>query len=190
MSARIVARLLAVSGVAMTAVACGSDSGGAPNSGRPRLTDAGRTAAPSLSDADAPAAVLPIGRKADVGGEGVSVQVKSVDIQTGGTTLLKTTLRLENTSSRSASSPDIGILCSGNGELGGYFIGSSLTVGGSLPATSFKEGFLLLGIPGAATGDDKPCAKPAFIAAQDYGGTEIRWRLPDQFIAPLNRGSN
>ena len=119
----------------------------------------------------------------------------NVPLTVGGDDLgpwLVTLVRVENRGSADQSMPNIGIVCTGSTEMGGYQAGSTISLTTSLPAGSYREGTLNLLLPhDRRTGTPVPsCATPAYVQAlplvTDSATRPVRVQIPDAAVTSLN----
>jgi hypothetical protein len=105
---------------------------------------------------------------------------------------LVTPVRVENRGSVDQSMPNMGIVCMGSTDMGGYQAGSTVKLTDTLPAGSYREGTLNLLLPhDSRTGTPVPsCATPAYVQAiplvTDSTTKPVRVQVPDATIASLN----
>jgi hypothetical protein len=105
---------------------------------------------------------------------------------------LVTPVRVENRGKADQSMPNIGIVCMGSTEVGGYQAGSTMSLTDTLPAGSYREGSLNLLLPkDSRTGTAVPArATPAYVQAiplvTDSSTKPVRVAIPDATVASLN----
>lgn len=103
-------------------------------------------------------------------------------------------LRIESPSDSDIQFLDVGIVCAGNDETGGWQANSTLDLNAEVPAETFDEGTVNLLLPGDGRfGEEIPeCATPAAIrispVPDPMTGTEVPAvvALPDELIADIN----
>lgn len=104
--------------------------------------------------------------------------------------------RVENHGTQDAQPPNIGIRCNGGvGKQGYPQAGSTLDLAKPLPSGTFRQGSLLLLLPGdTRAGEPVPvCKPPAFIEAtplitmNDGSTPTVRVPLADALVAKLNK---
>jgi hypothetical protein len=105
---------------------------------------------------------------------------------------LVTPVRVENRGSADQSMPNIGIVCMGSTEMGGYQAGSTAKLTDTLPTGSYRQGTLNLLLPhDSRTGTPVPsCGTPAYVQAiplvTDTSTKPVRVQIPDATVASLN----
>jgi hypothetical protein len=104
-------------------------------------------------------------------------------------------VRVENTGSQGRANPNIGIVCAGSEQTGGWQAASTFNVGQSLPAGSFDEGDVNLLLPGdSRSGQAVPsCKTPAVVRVSTTGVVTGRggpaggyWSIADDLVGGLN----
>ena len=89
--------------------------------------------------------------------------------------------------------PNIGIVCMGSTEMGGYQAESTVSLSDTLPGGSYRQGTLnLLLPPDSRTGTPVPaCATPAYVQAIPYvSGSSTKpvgVQIPEATVASLNQ---
>ena len=105
---------------------------------------------------------------------------------------LVTPVRVENRGKADQSMPNIGIVCMGSTEMGGYQAESTVSLSDTLPGGSYRQGTLnLLLPPDSRTGTPVPaCATPAYVQAIPYvsgsATKPVGVQMPEATVASLN----
>lgn len=133
-----------------------------------------------------------LGSEVEVDGRAVSVSDPVLSGDDGGP-WIEVQVRYENRGGTDIDWFEVGIVCTGNDEVGGYQAGSTLDLIAGLPAGTFDEGTVNLLAPGDGRfGEERPeCTKPALVRVSAYiGGIESDepsvFPLPADVIDQLN----
>mgnify|MGYP006924535603 CR=1 FL=1 len=175
--------------VALALASCGSDGDSDPDSSEGELRNAEDVRSEELVYGVDGA----IGDAIELDGSTVLVEGVIVDGDDGGP-WLAVDLRIENRSGSDIQFLDVGIVCAGNDESGGWQADSTIDLNAGIPADTFDEGTVNLLLPGDGRYGEEisECATPAVVrilpVPEPMSGTEVPAvvALPDELIADLN----
>jgi hypothetical protein len=174
---------------ALVVGACGSDGDSGVDEADGGLRDAEDARSEELVEGTTGA----FGEVIELDGTTVLVSGAVVSGDDGGP-WLAAEVRIENPSETNIQFVDVGIVCAGNDETGGWQAGSTLDLNAGIPAGTFDEGTVNLLLPGDGRfGEPIPdCATPAALritpVPDPMTGTEVPAvvQLPDELVARLN----
>lgn len=175
-------RPLAVTAL-LALAACGGDDDAQPADSPPTsaaLRPAGEVLAEQAMD-DA----VDVGASATVDPLNVTITDMTAAADDGGFRLA-VTMRVENRSDEAQSAPEMGIVCTGNPDEGGYQADSTMIAGEELPPGTFIDATQYLLLPGDSRieGEDVPvCVEPAVVVVEGVGmfigeQPSASWRIP------------
>jgi hypothetical protein len=185
--------LLLTATVAVAACGSSDDSTGSNESSSNESGDELRDAEDVRSEELAEGASGSIGDVIDIDGVAVLVAGVVVSGDDDGP-WLSADLRIENSSDSDIQFVNVGIVCAGNDETGGWQAGSTLDLNAGIPAGTFDEGTVNLLLPeDGRFGEEVPeCAIPAVIRISPVPDPMTGFEkaavvpLPDDVIAELN----